>query len=64
MHISPTKKNVQALRHLVWRTQKAKIDDVMDGKNARTFHGFKSIFELKQVIKTEQEVSLLCQHAT
>jgi hypothetical protein len=65
VHISPTKKNVQALQHLVRRARKAKMDEVTGGKNAGTFHGFKSIFELKKVIKAEQEVyvSLLCQHA-
>ncbi len=60
--MSPNKKNVQALQHLVRRTRKVKMDEVMGGKNAGTFYGFESIFELKQLIKAEQEVyvSLLC----
>jgi hypothetical protein len=44
VHISPTKKKVQALRHLVRRTRKAKMEAAMGSKNAGTFHGFESIF--------------------
>ncbi len=45
VHISPTKKNVQALRHLVRGTRKAKMEDALGSKNAGTFHGFESIFD-------------------
>ena len=44
VHISPTKKNVQAHRHLVRRNHKVKMDEVMGGNNADTFHGFESTF--------------------
>jgi hypothetical protein len=36
---------LQALRHLVQSTCKAKMDEVMGGKNTGTFDGFESIFE-------------------
>jgi hypothetical protein len=45
-HISPTKKNMQALRHLVQRTCKTKMDGRQEHTvNTGTFDFLKSIFE-------------------
>jgi hypothetical protein len=44
VHISPTKKNVRAVRYLVNRTRKEKTNEAMGGR-AGTFDGFKELME-------------------
>ncbi len=44
VHISPTKKNVRAVRHLVNRTRKAKTEEAIGG-SADTFDGFEELME-------------------
>ncbi len=44
VHISPTKKNMRAVRHLVNRTSKAKTEKAI-GWSASTFDGFEELME-------------------
>ncbi len=44
VHISPTKKKVRAVRHLVDRTRKAETDEAIGG-SAGTFDGFEELME-------------------
>ena len=44
VHISPTKKNVRAVRYLVNRTRKENTDEAMGG-SAHTFDGFEELME-------------------
>jgi hypothetical protein len=61
VHISPTKKNVCAVRHLVNRTHKAKTDEVIGG-SASTFDGFEELME--SMLLGSLYTSLLCQQAS